>query len=112
MPVKSYRPYTPSRRFITTSDFKEITKSKPLRALTESVRKTGGRNNQGRVTTRWIGGGHRQRYRVIDFIRRTKDGVQGKVMSIEYDPNRSARIAQITYVDGDRRYILAPDGLK
>jgi large subunit ribosomal protein L2 len=112
MPLKSYNPVTPSRRFVTTLTFEEITRKEPLKALTESVRKSGGRNNQGRVTSRWIGGGHRQRYRKVDFVRRDKAGIAGKVAAIEYDPGRSARIAQINYADGDRRYILAPDGMR
>ncbi len=112
MPIVSYRPTTPSRRFITTLSFEEITRKRPLKALTEKISRTGGRNNQGTITSRWIGGGHKKRYRIIDFLRRDKDGIEGKVVSIEYDPNRSTRIAQITYKDGDRRYILAPEGLK
>jgi large subunit ribosomal protein L2 len=112
MGIRTYRPTTPSRRFVTTLTFDEITRDKPIRALTEELRKTGGRNNNGRITVRYIGGGHRQRYRIIDFKRRDKNGVPGKVASIEYDPNRSTRIAQVTYSDGDRRYILAPEGLK
>ncbi|MFH1018467.1 MAG: 50S ribosomal protein L2 [Pseudomonadota bacterium] len=112
MPIVTYRPTTPSRRFITTTSFEEITRKRPLKALTEKISRTGGRNNQGTITSRWIGGGHKKRYRIVDFLRREKDGIEGKVVSIEYDPNRSARIAQITYSDGDRRYILAPEGLK
>lgn len=112
MPIKTYRPVTPSRRFLTTLSFDEITRDRPLKPLTEKLSRTGGRNNQGRVTSRWIGGGHKRRYRVIDFVRRDKDGVPGRVVSVEYDPNRSTRIAQVTYKDGDRRYILAPEGLK
>jgi large subunit ribosomal protein L2 len=112
MPIVTYRPTTPSRRFMTQVSFEDITRKKPIKALTEKMSKTGGRNNQGRITSRWIGQGHKRRYRVIDFLRRDKDGISGKVMAIEYDPNRSPRIAQINYTDGDRRYILAPDGLK
>lgn len=112
MPLIKYRPITPARRYLTTIDFSEITRTKPLKSLTEPLRKTGGRNNQGRVTMRWIGGGHKQRYRIIDFLRRDKEGVPGKVQSIEYDPNRSARIALVTYADGEKRYVLAPIGLE
>ncbi|HLG20938.1 MAG TPA: 50S ribosomal protein L2 [Bdellovibrionota bacterium] len=112
MPIVGLKPFTPSSRFITRLTFDELTRSKPLKALTQSSKRTGGRNNQGRITSRWIGGGHKRRYRKIDFLRRDKEGIPGKVVSIEYDPNRSTFIAQITYADGDRRYILAPEGLK
>lgn len=112
MALKSYRPITPSRRYITTADFVEITTDKPLRALTKPVRKTGGRNHFGRITSRWIGGGHKRRYRVIDFVRRDKEGVPATVKSVEYDPNRSTRIALLSYLDGEKRYILAPHGLE
>lgn len=112
MSLTKYRPITPSRRFLTTSDFAEITKDKPVRALTEPKRKTGGRNHFGRITSRWIGGGHKRRYRVIDFLRKDKAGIPAVVKSIEYDPNRSARIALLSYVDGERRYIIAPLGLE
>ncbi len=109
--IKKLKPDTPSRRYMSISSFEEITKSKPERKLTVALRKTGGRNNLGRITSRRRGGGHRRRYRIIDF-KRNKFDVKGKVIAIEYDPNRSARIALIEYEDGDRRYILAPDGLK
>ncbi|MBI4051210.1 MAG: 50S ribosomal protein L2 [Elusimicrobia bacterium] len=111
MPVKSYRPYTPSRRFITTPDFSELTPKKPEKSLTEGLRKRGGRNNTGMIMVRHHGGGHRRRYRFIDF-KRDKFGVPAKVASIEYDPNRSARIALLQYADGEKRYILHPQGLK
>lgn len=111
MPVKSYRPYTPSRRFMTTSDFAEVTKRTPEKSLLEPITKTGGRNNRGRITSRFRGGGHKRRYRVIDFKRRDKAGVPAKVAAIEYDPNRSANIALLHYADGEKRYIVAPDKL-
>ena len=111
MPLKKFRPVTPTLRHTMTPDFSEITRSKPLKSLTERLYKTGGRDNYGHVSSRWIGGGHKQRYRIIDF-RRDKDGVPARVASIEYDPNRSARIALLNYADGERRYIVAPDGLK
>ena len=110
MGIKTYKPTSPGRRFITTSDFEEITKTTPERSLLEPVKKTGGRNNNGRITTRHIGGGHKRRYRIIDFKRR-KDGIPAKVHSIEYDPNRSARIALLHYADGEKRYIIAPNKL-
>ncbi len=110
MGVRTTRPTSAGRRFTTFSDFAEITKSTPERRLTEPLRKTGGRNNTGRLTVRHIGGGHRRRYRLIDWKRR-KDGLVGKVEAIEYDPNRSARIALIKYPDGEKRYILYPVGL-
>ncbi len=111
MPVKSYRPYTSSRRYITVADFKEITKSTPEKSLTETKKKTGGRNNIGHTTSRFRGGGHKQKYRLIDFKRRKTD-VAAKVIGIEYDPNRTAYIALVQYVDGEKSYILAPEGLK
>jgi large subunit ribosomal protein L2 len=111
MPVRRFKPTSPGRRFMTVSDFKEVTKSKPEKALTEKLTKKGGRNNNGRITTRHQGGGHKRRYRVIDF-KRTKDGVPAKVAAIEYDPNRSARIALLHYTDGFKSYILAPAGLR
>ena len=111
MAVRKYRPTSPGRRFMAVSSFEEITKSKPERSLTEPVKKTGGRNNAGRITTRHQGGGHKRRYRVVDF-KRTKDGVPAKVAAIEYDPNRSARIALLHYADGAKAYILAPAGLR
>ncbi len=112
MPTKKYRPYTPSRRTMTTSDFAEITKLDPEKSLLQPLRKTGGRNNRGRITSRFRGGGHKRRYRVIDFTRRDKEGIPAKVAGIEYDPNRSANIALLHYTDGEKRYILAPDGLE
>ena len=112
MAVKTYRPYTPSRRFITTADFSGLTKKRPEKSLTTSIHKTGGRNNRGRITSRFRGGGHKRLYRIIDFKRRDKAGVPAKVASVEYDPNRSARIALLHYLDGEKRYILAPEGLQ
>jgi large subunit ribosomal protein L2 len=111
MPTKKYRPYTPSRRFMTTSDFAEITATTPEKSLLKPFKRTGGRNNHGRITARFRGGGHKRRYRVIDFRRRDKEGVPAKVATIEYDPNRSARIALLHYLDGEKRYILAPENL-
>ncbi len=111
MPVKRYRPTSPGRRFMTVSTFAELTHKPPERALTVSLKKHSGRNAQGRITVRHRGGGHRRIYRLIDF-RRDKLDVPGRVASLEYDPNRSARIALIVYRDGDKRYILAPEGLK
>jgi len=110
MAIKSYRPTSPGRRFATTPAFDEITKSEPEKALTAPVKRRGGRNNYGRITTRHQGGGHKRRYRLIDF-KRNKDGVPGRVAAIEYDPNRNARIALIFYVDGEKRYMLAPNKL-
>ncbi len=110
MGLKHYRPTSAGRRLMTVSDFAEITRDRPEKTLTESLRKTGGRNVHGRITTRHIGGGHKRRYRVIDF-RREKDGVPARVASVEYDPNRSARIALLHYADGEKRYILAPNGV-
>ncbi|MDR3333017.1 MAG: 50S ribosomal protein L2 [Synergistaceae bacterium] len=110
MGIKKYRPTTPGRRFMTSPDYSEITKSKPERSLTESLNSHGGRNNTGRITMRHRGGGARKIYRIIDF-KRDKIGVPGRVASIEYDPNRSARIALINYADGEKRYILAPVGI-
>src|SRR5262245_9700456 len=107
MGIRTYKPTSPGRRFVTTSDFEEVTKAKPDRSLTTKPTKSGGRNNNGRITTRHVGGGHKRRYRVIDF-KRQKDGVPAKVAAIEYDPNRSARIALLHYADGEKRYILAP----
>jgi large subunit ribosomal protein L2 len=110
MGLKQYKPTSPGRRFQTVSDFKEITCTTPEKSLLEPLPRKGGRNNNGRITTRHQGGGHKRRYRVIDF-KRTKDGVPAKVATIEYDPNRSARIALLHYADGEKRYILAPKGL-
>ncbi len=111
MPVKKYRPYTPSRRFMTTPDFAEVTRARPEKALVEPLKKSGGRNNHGRITTRFRGGGHKRRYRVIDFRRRDKESIPAKVAAVEYDPNRSANIALLHYLDGEKRYILAPEKL-
>src|SRR6185312_455247 len=111
MPVKKYKPTSPGRRQMATSSFDEITRSKPEKSLLEPLHKKGGRNANGRITTRHQGGGHKRRYRRIDF-KRLKDGVPAKVASIEYDPNRSARIALLHYADGAKAYILAPAGLR
>ena len=108
--IKRYKPTSPARRFMTTSAFSEITTTTPERSLLESKNKTGGRNANGRITVRHIGGGNRNKYRIIDF-KRNKDNVPAKVASIEYDPNRSANIALLHYADGEKRYILAPVGL-
>ena len=110
MGIKSYNPYTPSRRHMTGSDFSEITKSTPEKSLTVSLKKNAGRNNQGKITVRHRGGGSRRKYRIIDFKRR-KDGIPATVIGIEYDPNRTANIALISYADGEKAYILAPEGL-
>ena len=110
MGIRSYKPTSPARRYYSSSDFKEITKTEPERALTEHQTSTGGRNNNGRITTRFRGGGHKQRYRIIDF-KRDKIGIPAQVASVEYDPNRTARIALLHYADGEKRYILAPDGI-
>ena len=112
MGIKTYNPYTPSRRNMTGSDFSEITKTTPEKALTTSLKKNAGRNNQGKITVRHHGGGNRRKYRVIDFKRNSKDGIPAKVVGIEYDPNRTANIALICYADGEKAYILAPEGLK
>lgn len=111
MAIKSYKPTSPGRRFTTTPAFEEITKTEPEKSLTVPVKRKGGRNNYGRITTRHQGGGHKRRYRIIDF-KRDKDGVPGRVASIEYDPNRNARIALVVYADGEKRYILAPNKLR
>ena len=111
MPTKRYRPYTPSRRFMTTSDFGEVTKTEPEKSLLAPISKSGGRNNRGRITSRFRGGGHKRRYRIIDFRRRDKAGVPATVAGIEYDPNRSANIALLHYHDGEKRYVLAPEKL-
>jgi len=110
MGLKKYKPTSPGRRFQTVSDFSEITATTPEKSLIEPLSSKGGRNNNGRITTRHQGGGHKRRYRAIDF-KRNKDGVPAKVATIEYDPNRSARIALLHYADGEKRYILAPDRL-
>jgi large subunit ribosomal protein L2 len=111
MPVKTYKPTSPGIRYVTHASFADVTKSTPEKSLTKGKPKTGGRNNVGRITSRFIGGGHKRRYRQIDF-RRDKHGIPAKVAAIEYDPNRSAHIALLHYVDGEKRYILAPDGLQ
>ena len=110
MGIKTYNPYTPSRRNMTGSDFSEITKTTPEKSLIASKKKTAGRNNQGKITVRHHGGGNRQKYRIIDF-KRNKEGIPAKVIGIEYDPNRTANIALICYADGEKAYILAPQGL-
>ncbi len=111
MPVRNYKPTSPGRRGMSVSTFEEITRSKPERSLLKKQTSKAGRNNQGRITSRHRGGGVKQRYRIIDF-KRNKFGVPAKVFSIEYDPNRSARIALLHYVDGEKRYIIAPHGIK
>ncbi|MBD3308810.1 50S ribosomal protein L2 [candidate division KSB3 bacterium] len=111
MPSKTYKPTSPGRRFQTVSTFDEITATRPEPSLTVPLKKTGGRNNHGHITSRRRGGGHKRFYRIIDF-KRNKDSVPAKVATIEYDPNRSARIALLHYLDGEKRYILAPQGLK
>src|SRR5919202_6861428 len=111
MPVKKYKATSPGRRFMTTAGFDEITSADPEKALVEALPSTAGRNNQGKITTRQRGGGYRRLYRKVDF-KRDKFGVPGKVATIEYDPNRTARIALIHYRDGEKRYILAPVGLE
>src|SRR5256714_6450194 len=110
MALKTFRPLTPALRFKNLPAFQEVTKSKPHKSLLEVKKRSGGRNNNGRLTSRHIGGGHKQKYRKIDFKRR-KYGMAAEVTAIEYDPNRSARIALIKYSDGEMSYILAPDGL-
>lgn len=111
MGIKTYNPYTPSRRNMTGYDFKEITTDKPEKSLTTSLKKHAGRNAQGKITVRHRGGGSRRKYRIIDF-KRNKDGIPATVKTIEYDPNRTANIALVCYADGEKRYILAPVGLK
>ena len=111
MPIKSYRPTTPTRRFQTVVSREDITKEHPEKSLLEPKKRTGGRNSEGHVTSRFIGGGHKQAYRLIDF-KRDKAGIPAVVAAIEYDPNRSARIALLHYADGEKRYIVQPDGLK
>ena len=111
MGIKTYNPYTPSRRQMTGSDFSEITKTAPEKSLVVSLSKNSGRNNQGKITVRHRGGGNRRKYRLVDF-KRKKDGIAAKVIGIEYDPNRTANIALICYADGEKAYILAPAGLK
>lgn len=111
MALKKYKPVSPGRRFATASDFSVLTKKAPEKSLTASLSKTGGRNNNGRVTRRHSGGGHKRLYRIIDF-KRNKDNIPARIIAIEYDPNRSARIALIQYVDGEKKYIIAPLDLK
>ena len=111
MGIRKYKPTTPGRRGTSVSDFVELTRSTPEKSLLVPKPKTGGRNNSGRITTRHIGGGHKQAYRIIDFKRYDKDGVPAKVAYIEYDPNRTARIALLHYLDGEKRYIIAPNRL-
>jgi large subunit ribosomal protein L2 len=111
MPVKKYKPVTPGQRTKMIPTFEEVTKSAPEKSLLKPIKKSGGRNNQGRMTMRYMGGGHKRRYRIIDF-KRDKDDMKATVKSIEYDPNRSAYIALLVYEDGEKRYILAPEGLK
>jgi ribosomal protein L2 len=111
MAIRKYKPTTPGRRGSSVSDFAEITRSTPEKSLLRPLPKTGGRNNAGRITTRHIGGGHKRQYRVIDFKRNDKDGVNAKVAEIEYDPNRTARIALLHFIDGSKRYIIAPNKL-
>jgi large subunit ribosomal protein L2 len=110
MGIRKYKPTSPGRRFQTCSDFSEITKTTPEKKLLKPIKRTGGRNNNGRVTSRYIGGGHKKQYRLIDFTR-TKDDIDAKVASIEYDPNRTSRIALLNYSDGEKRYIIAPSKL-
>src|SRR5437764_10121493 len=110
MAIKTYRPTTPTRRFQTVVSRHDITKEKPEKSLVESKQRTGGRSSTGRVSSRFIGGGHKQAYRLIDF-KRDKAGIAATVAAIEYDPNRTARIALLKYVDGEKRYIVAPEGL-
>ena len=112
MGIKTFNPYTPSRRHMTGSDFAEITKSTPMKSLIAKKKKTAGRNNQGKITVRHHGGGAKQKYRIIDFKRNAKDGIPATVKAIEYDPNRTANIALICYADGVYAYILAPNGLQ
>jgi large subunit ribosomal protein L2 len=111
MAIKKLRPITPGQRFMARSTFDEVTTNRPEKSLTESINRTGGRNNTGKMTMRYIGGGHRKIYRIIDF-KRDNTGIPGKVSSIEYDPNRSSYIALINYANGDKRYIIAANGLK
>lgn len=110
MGIRSFKPYTPSRRSMTVSTFEDLSRTKPEKALLRKLTKSGGRNNQGRTTIRFRGGGHKRRYRVVDF-KRDKDNIPALVKEIEYDPNRNARIALVQYADGEKRYIIAPEGL-
>jgi large subunit ribosomal protein L2 len=109
--IKIFKPTSPGRRFMTGLDFEDVTRDTPEKSLLRPIAKSGGRNNNGRITTRHRGGGHKRRYRIVDF-RRTKEGVPARVAAIEYDPNRSARLALLVYADGDKRYIVAPEGLR
>ena len=111
MGIRKYKPTTPGRRGSSVADFVEVTRTSPEKSLVSPKPKTGGRNSQGRITTRHIGGGHKQAYRLVDFKRYDKDGIPAKVAEIEYDPNRTARIALLHYADGEKRYIIAPQGL-
>src|SRR5580765_6287156 len=111
MPIKKYKPTTPTRRFASVVSREDITKDRPEKSLVQPKKRTGGRNSTGRVTSRFIGGGHKQAYRAVDF-KRDKHGIPATVAAIEYDPNRSARLALLHYKDGEKRYILQPDGLK
>jgi large subunit ribosomal protein L2 len=111
MAIKSFKPTSAGRRHQTCATFEEITTSKPLKSLTVTLKKTGGRNSFGRITARHIGGGHKRKFRIIDFLRNKRD-IPATVTTVEYDPNRSARIALLTYVDGEKKYIIAPDGIK
>ncbi|WP_028543511.1 50S ribosomal protein L2 [Paenibacillus taiwanensis] len=111
MPIKKYKPTSPARRGMSVSTFEEITTSTPEKSLLAPLSKKAGRNNQGKITTRHQGGGHKRKYRIIDF-KRNKDGIQGRVATVEYDPNRTSNIALIHYADGEKRYIIAPKGLK
>ena len=111
MAIRQLKPVTPASRFTSRPDFSEITTDKPEKSLVRKLKKTGGRNNKGRITSRRRGGGHKRSYRIIDF-KRNKFDIEGKVATIEYDPNRSAFIALIHYIDGEKRYIIQPDGLK
>jgi len=111
MAVKRFKPVTPGTRFRIGADFSEITTDTPEKSLVVAIKKTGGRNNQGKMTMRYLGGGHKKAYRIIDF-KRNKAGVPANVASVEYDPNRTARIALLHYADGEKRYIIAPKGLK
>src|SRR6185369_15343415 len=111
MPVKTFRPLTPSTRYLTYTDNSDITKTKPEKSLVETRKRTGGRNVYGRVTARGIGGGHKQKIRIVDF-KRSKRGVEATVAAIEYDPRRTARLALLQYQDGEKTYIIAPHGIK
>ncbi|MFZ8833105.1 MAG: 50S ribosomal protein L2, partial [Candidatus Caldipriscus sp.] len=113
MPIKKYKPITPGRRFMTVIDYSQyVTKEEPEKSLTKPKKQKAGRNNQGKITVRHRGGGNKRKYRIVDFYRRDKDGISGVVKAIEYDPNRTAFIALVVYKDGEKRYILAPEGIK